>query len=104
MKKYTPVYFDTNYVTYKLGKQVMENEQRAEAESKAIFNKNFRTLYPMNETVLDKMAKYSEFPQELLNKLVKFFPDDDRDIFFDRYEQLHQIRLNAAKAREQYNN
>jgi len=99
MKKYTPVYFDTNYVTYKLGKQVMENEQRAEAESKAIFNKNFRTLYPMNETVLDKMAKYSEFPQELLNKLVKFFPDDDRDIFFDRYEQLHQIRLNAAKAR-----
>lgn len=102
MKKYTPVYFDTNYVTYKLGKQVMENEQKAEAESKAIFNKNFRTLYPMNETILEKMAKYSEFPQELLNKLAGFFPADDRDIFFDRYEQLHQIRLNAAKARGEY--
>lgn len=98
MKRYTPVYFDTNYVTYKLGERVLENEQRAEAETKAIFNKNYRTLYPLNEAVLDKMAKYSEFPQELLNKLVKFFPEDDREIFFDRYEQLHEIRVNAMNA------
>lgn len=101
MKRYTPVYFDTNYVTYKLGKQVMENEQRAEAESKAIFNKNFRTLYPMNETVLDKMAKYSEFPPQLLDKLAGYFPEADREIFFDRARQLNEIRVNAHKVKNQ---
>lgn len=101
MKRYTPVYFDTNYVTYKLGTKVMENEQRAEDESKAIYNKNFRTLYPLNETVLDKMAKYSEFPKPLLDKLVQYFPEADRELFYDRCEQLNQMRINAHKVREQ---
>lgn len=101
MKRYTPVYFDTNYVTYKFGTKAIENEKRAEEESKAIFNKNFRTLYPLNETVLDKMARYSEFPQQLLDKLALYFPEDDRELFYDRCEQMHQIRVNAHNVRNQ---
>lgn len=99
MKRYKPVYFDTNYVTYKLGMKAQENTQRAEEECKAIFNKNYRNLYPMGEEVLNKMVKYSEFPKPLLDKLVGFFPEADKELFYDRCEQMHQIRLNAINAR-----
>lgn len=101
LKKYKPVYFDTNYVTYKYGTKPMENEQKTEEESKAVYNKNFRTLYPMNEEILSKMSKYSEFPKPLLDKLVKFFPEADKDLFYEKCEQMHQIRLNALKTRQQ---
>jgi len=101
LKKYKPVYFDTNYVTYKYGTKAMENEQKTEEESKAVYNKNFRTLYPMNEEILSKMSKYSEFPKPLLDKLVKFFPEADKDLFYEKCEQMHQIRLNALKTRQQ---
>ncbi len=101
MKGYKPVYFDTIYVTYKLGAKVLENEDRAENEIKAIYNKNYRTLYPLNEAVLDRMAKYSEFPKPLLDKLALYFPEDDRELFYERCEQMHQIRVNAHNAREQ---
>lgn len=101
MKGYSPVYFDTNYVTYKLGEKAIQNEALAEKEIKAIYNKNYRTLYPLTESVLDKMAKYSEFPRPLLEKLAQYFPEADRELFFDRCEQMHQIRLNAHNVREQ---
>ena len=99
MKRYKPVYFNGTYVTYNYGEKIMQNEKRAEMECKAIYNKNFRTLYPLNEEVLDKMATYSEFPKPLLDKLAGYFPPEDKEIFYDRCEQLHQIRLNAVNAR-----
>lgn len=101
MKRYTPVYFDTNYVTYSLGTKVLENEDKTEAECKAIYNKNFRNLYPMNETTLDKMAKFSEFPQPLLEKLSKFFPEADKELFYERARQLNEIRVNAHNLKNQ---
>ena len=97
MKRYTPVYFDNNYVTYKYGVKAMENPQRSEEESKAIYFKNFRTLYPLNDDLLNKMAKFSEFPQPLLEKLSKYFPDEDRELFFDRCTQMHQLRVDAQR-------
>lgn len=103
MKGYSPVYFDTTYVTYILGEKVMQNEDRAEKEIKAIYNKNYRTLYPLNETVLDRMAKFSEFPKELLDRLAKYFPEDDRELFYERCEQMHQIRVNAHNNAKQQN-
>lgn len=103
MKGYTPAYFDTTYVTYKLGEKVAQNEDRAEKEIKAIYNKNYRTLYPLNETVLDRMAKFSEFPKELLDRLAKYFPEDDRELFYERCEQMHQIRVNAHNNAKQQN-
>ena len=100
MKRYKPAYFDSTYVTYKLGEQTMHNEARAQEETKAIYNKNFRTLYPLNDEVLEKMAKFSEFPKPLLDKLVQYYPEADRQIFYDRCEEMHQIRLNAINARQ----
>ena len=41
----------------------MENPQRSEEESKGIYFKNFRSIYPINDDMLDQMAKYSAFPQ-----------------------------------------
>ena len=99
MKGYKPAFFDTNYVTYKLGVKAQENEKRTEEESKAIFNKNFRTLYPMNDEVLTKMAMYSEFPKPLLDKLVNYFPEADRELFYQQCEKMHEIRLNAINAK-----
>lgn len=97
LKKYKPVYFDTNYVTYKLGEKVQQNTQRSIAETKAIFNKNYRTMYPLNEEILNRMATVSEFPQPLLEKLSTYFPDEDKELFFERCEQMHQLRLQAAQ-------
>ena len=81
----------------------MQNEDRAEKEIKAIYNKNYRTLYPLNETVLDRMAKFSEFPKELLDRLAKYFPEEDRELFYERCEQMHQIRVNAHNNAKQQN-
>ena len=101
LKKYKGIYFDGNYTTYKAG-QVLTNEaERGNNEAKMIFHKNYKTLYPLNNAVLDKMVNISEFPKELLNKLATRFPDEDRDLFFERCEQMHQLRLEAYRQRNQ---
>ncbi len=104
MKKYTPAYFDTNYVTYKLGTKPMENLQRSEEEVKAIYYKNFRSVYPLNDDILDRMAKYSEFPKGLLDKLAVYFPEADREIFYQKCEEMHQLRLSALQQQQNENN
>ena len=101
MKGYRPTYFDTNYVTYKLGTKPLENLERSENETKGIYFKNFRSIYPIDDDTLDKMAKYSDFPQPLLEKLSKFFPEADRDLFFEKCEQMHQLRLRALEQQQQ---
>lgn len=101
MKGYKPVYFDGNYVTYKLGTKPLQDPKRSEEESKAIYFKNFRSLYPMDDQVLDQMAQYSAFPQPLLEKLSKYFPEADRELFFARCEEMHQLRVNAKKTQQQ---
>ena len=101
MKGYKPAYFDSTYVTYKLGTKAMENPQRSEEESKGIYYKNFRAIYPINDDMLDQMAKYSTFPQPLLEKLSKYLPEADRELFFSRCEEMHQIRLNSMRNQQQ---
>ena len=101
MKKYKPVFFDQNYTTYKVSEKLTENPQAGDNEAKAIFFKNYRSLYPLNEEVLDRMVKTSDFPKELLDKLVTKFPDEDKDLFYERCEQMHQLRLNAAQQQNQ---
>ena len=97
MKGYKPAFFDTNYVTYKLGTKALADPVRAENESKAIYYKNFRNLYPLTEDQLNKMAKYSEFPKPLLDKLVNFYPKADRELFYEKCEQMHNIRIQAIE-------
>jgi len=91
------IYFDTTYVTYKLGQKSYEFPDKCIEETKSIFIKNYRNLCPLNEDILDKMAHYSLFPKLLLDKLSTLFPEENREIFFDKCEQMHQIRMNAAK-------
>ncbi len=97
MHKRTAVAFDNNYVTYKLAEKAMNNDDRVIAESKSIFYKNFRNLHPLNEQLLDKMANYSEFPQALVEKLSQFFPDSDKELFFEKFEQMHNLRVEAIQ-------
>ena len=101
MKGYKPVYFDSNYVTYKLGTKPLENPQKSEEESKAIYFKNFRSLYRVDDDILDGMAKYSAFPRPLLEKLSTYYPAEDRELFFSKCEEMHTLRLNAYKNRQQ---
>lgn len=97
LKKRKGVYFDTNFTTYKLGEKTNNNEEQCINETKLIFHKNFRGLYPLNEDTLENMARYSAFPQELLEKLVTCFDDADRDLFFERCQQMHEIRMEHFK-------
>ena len=43
------------------------------------------------------MVKFSEIPQPLLDKLAGVFPPEDRDLFFERYEQMYEMRLEAVR-------
>lgn len=101
LKKYKAVFLNQNYTTYKLGEKLNANPQTGDNEAKAIFYKNYRTLYPLNEDILDRMVKISEFPGELLEKLATRFDTEDRDLFFERYQQMHELRLNAFKEQSQ---
>lgn len=96
LNKSAGLYFDTNYVTYKFSKSASEDENRLVNESKAIYYKNYRTLYPeLNDGMLEDMARLSAFPKPLLEKLSTYFPEADKQLFFDRCEEMHRIRVNA---------
>ena len=97
LKKYKGIFFGQNYTTYKLGEKLSESPEKGNDEAKMIFYKNYRTLYPLNEEILERMVKVSEFPKELLDKLVTRFPDADKEIFYERYEQMHELRLDAFR-------
>jgi len=101
MKKYKGIYFNHNYVTYKLGEALYKEPELGDKDAKMIFLKNYRSLYPINEEILDKMVSVSEFPKQLLDKFVTRFPEGDKDLFYERCEQMHQMRLNALKEKQQ---
>lgn len=94
---YKGVMFDGNIVTCKLGEQVSKHSDQTEAECNHIFYKNYKNLYPMTDNELDRMVKLSEIPRALLQKLADFFPAEDKDLFFERYETMYNMRVEAAK-------
>lgn len=97
MKKYKGIFFDGNYTTYKLGERAFENPEKAQFECRAIFHKNYRSLVKLDDDILDYMVKDSDFPKELLNKLADCFPPEDKELFFERCETMHQLRLDAQR-------
>lgn len=97
MKKYKPIYFNQVYLTYKLGEKLFNEPQLGDNEAKMIFLKNYRALYQLNEELLNKMVKMSEFPKALLEKLATYFPEADSELFFERCEQMHQLRLQSLQ-------
>ncbi len=100
LKKYNGIYFDRNFTTYKLGEKIYNNPQQSDVEAKMIYYKNYRSLCNLTDDVVENMVKTSKFPKELLDKLVTRFPEADKDLFYERCEQMHKIRLDAYKQRQ----
>lgn len=94
---YKGVLFDGNIVTCRLGEQVSKNTTQVEAECNHIFYKNYKNMYPMSNEVLDRMVKFSEIPKSLLDKLAMKFPSEDRDLFYEKYQQMYELRMEAVK-------
>lgn len=97
MKKYNGIFFDGNYTTYKLGERALENPDKAMQECKSIFYKNYKNLVRLDDQILNYMAEYSEFPRELLEKLAGCFPPEDKELFFERCEEMHKLRVESRR-------
>lgn len=97
LKKYKGVFFDSNITTYKLGEKVFNNQQRSFDETRLIFYKNYKQLAPLNEELLEGMVNYSEFSDRLLDKLADCFPAEDKELFLENCEKMHQLRLENYK-------
>ncbi len=94
---YKGVSFDSIIVTCNVGEQVMKHTVQVEAECNHIFYKNYKNLYPMTNEVLDRIVKISEIPKPLLDKLVTKFPPEDRELFYERYEAMYNLRIQAVQ-------
>ena len=94
---YKGILFEGNVLTCKLGEQAAKHVTQVEAECNHIFYKNYKQLYPLSNEALERMVKFSEIPQPLLDKLAGVFPPEDRDLFFERYEQMYEMRLEAVR-------
>ena len=98
---YNGIFFDGNVVTCKVGEQALKHPAQVEAESSHIFHKNYRNLYNLSDQALDRMVKLSEIPKPLLDKLATRFPAEDKELFYERYQEMYQIRLQAAQAQRE---
>lgn len=106
MNRLHGVYLERNVITYKMGEQAMKRLTQVEAECNHIFYKNYKALYPMSNEVLDRMVKFSEVPKPLLDKLSVYFPQEDKDLFYEMYENMYNMRneaLREQRARERRN-
>lgn len=98
LKRYKPLRIAKNYTTYRLSEKTMSYPERAEAECRAIYIKNFRNIFPLTNPIVDNIVKYSEFPPALLEKLSAFYPLEDKQLFMDACEEMHRIRVEAQNA------
>lgn len=98
LKRYKPLRIAKNYTTYRLSEKTMSYPERAEAECRAIYIKNFRNIFPLTNPIVDNIVKYSEFPPALLEKLSAFYSPEDKQLFLDACEEMHQLRVEAQKA------
>ncbi len=94
---YKGIYFERNCITYKLGEQVTKYLQQVEAESKHIYYKNYKNLYPMSDEVLERIGRFSEMPKPLLDKLVLKFPEEDRELFYEMAQNMYELRKRAQE-------
>lgn len=95
LNKCKGAFFENNILTYKLGEGVSKYTTQVEAECNHIFYKNYKNLYPMTNEVLDRMVKLSEIPKPLLDKLVTYYPPEDKDLFYERYQTMYDMRIEA---------
>ena len=101
MKQYKGVYFNRIYTTYKVGEQLADTPSLGEHDAKLIFKKNYGSLYPLDDETLGRMVKISDFPQELLDKFVTRFPEADKELFYQRCQQMKEMRLMALRQQQE---
>ena len=98
------IYYDKNIATYHLEEQVIKHSGQVIAESSHIYHKNYRSLYPLTDEIIDRIVQISEIPRPLLEIFSKYFPEQEEE-FYERYNQMYEMRLNNAKLlREQERN
>ena len=95
---YKGVYFDRNVMTCKLGIKATKYVTQVEAECNHIFYKNYKPLAPLTEEELDRMVKLSEIPKHLLAKLATVFAEEDEELFYERYMQMYEMRIEALRS------
>ena len=100
LNRYKGLFFDNNILTYKIGDKVSKHPTQAEAECNHIFYKNYRNLHPLTNEELDRMVQISEIPKPLLDKLSTRFPED-KELFYERYEAMYNMRLEAMKTKRE---
>ena len=44
------------------------------------------------------MVKLSEIPRHLLPKLASVFAQEDEELFYERYMQMYEMRIEALKS------
>lgn len=103
MKRFKGVYYDSNFTTYKISEKAAALGDKTLEECRQIFFKNYRGLTQLNNEILDKMVKYSEFPQDLLKKLSTLYPEQERAQFLQDCEDIHQSRVNAERDLQEQN-
>lgn len=97
LKRYKPIRFERNYTTYRLSSKTFDYPDRAEAECRAIYIKNFRNIFQLTNPIVDNIVKFSEFPPQLLEKLSLYYPPEDKQLFMQACEQMRQLRVEAVK-------
>jgi len=63
------------------------------AECKHIYYQNYKSLYPVSDDILDRMVSTAEIPKPLLDKLAAKFPPEDSELFYERYKQMYDLRV-----------
>lgn len=102
LRKFKGIYYDGCIATYKIGENSLKHPTQIQAECSHIFHQNFRSLYPVNENIIDRMVNLAEIPKPLLDKLAGYFPEEEQELFYERYEQMYEFRKQNAQAiREQ---
>ncbi|MBP3821027.1 glycosyltransferase [bacterium] len=96
MNKFKGVMFNGNVLTYKMSENAIKHSVQVEAECSHIYHKNFRNIYPITDEITDRIVKMAEIPKPLLDRLASYFPQD-RDLFFQRYQDMYNLRLQNAK-------
>ena len=95
MKEYPGILYDKNYVTYKISKDSVNDIEKINNEVRQVYIKNFRSIYPLTNEIVDKITKFSEFPRDLLEKLAVYFPPENKEDFFAVCEEMRRIRTEA---------
>ena len=102
LNKFKGVFFEGCIATYKMSESSLKYPTQIQAECSHIFHQNYRRLYPVNDNIIDRMVNIAEIPKPLLDKLATCFPEDERELFYERYEQMYEFRKENAQAiREQ---